>query len=702
MSAKRKSRSIQDEFEALPASSADYMLLAAALAVPLYTTSLTILQPLAGLFYVLLCWGGILFSYLVRTSGLPPALAHGTGYIHLVVAFLVFSNLDWLNGSMPGDGFPWQMAPAAFMCWFLIVAAYFLWTDSSMMFLLVPGIALFGVQSYIETSANFAISMSLFMISVAVLLTRLHMRTMKGMAAWAGFRDFALLHRGPWKAVAGPTLAVVSVLVISLASYLIAPGLGGAMRKLAGEPELRFAPPGANRQTGPSSDVSKRIGQGPLSASDHEVLELTGDLGVTYLRSEIYGTYGGTGFRARRMAQGDVVPLQSTGTSSRIPEGFVYEPEPSESLVQERRLGVTLRSLARRHAASYVPPGAVRRFEYMGGVTAYFDQVVYFGDMFPTGKEYYVETAHSSPTPQQLRSAPPTDRRYQLSRNTGPYADQTPDAVRDLARQAAQRADNDYDAVREIIHEIQQRTRYNLQAEAITGQVDRIETFLFDTNEGYCDLFAGSLTVMCRAVGLRARLVGGFLAPPEEAEDGSIIVRDRHAHLWTEVYFDGYGWIPFDATEGAREVPGGEVGSLLDNGDGDTSAGLAFAATIGGTIFGISFLALLFGTFWPRLKAMWSRKGVERRVAPYYNDYLRALHRVVARPKQLSETTLEYASAYADKNEPHGGEARDVAVMLDRALFSAASLSNEEWANLKERIAALGRDAKRYARQPRV
>jgi hypothetical protein len=177
-----KSPNTYDEAVALPPSAADYMLLAAALAVPLYTTSLTILQPFSGIVYVALCWAGVSVSFLLRSigKGIHPALANGVGYIQVTIALVVIANLDVLNGLMPAGGFPYQMAPAAFMCWFLIGTAFFLWTDNAMVFLLVPGIALFGVQSYIETNTNFAISMSLFMVSVAVLLTRLHMRTMKG------------------------------------------------------------------------------------------------------------------------------------------------------------------------------------------------------------------------------------------------------------------------------------------------------------------------------------------------------------------------------------------------------------------------------------------------------------------------------------------------------------------------------------------
>lgn len=695
-----KSRNAHDEAVALPPSAADYMLLAAALAVPLYTTSLTILQPFSGVIYVALCWLGVSFSYLLRSmgKGIPPALANGVGLIQLTIAFVVIANLDILNGLMPAGGFPWQMAPAAFMCWFLIGTSFFLWTDNAMVFLLVPGIALFGVQSYIETAANFAISMSLFMVSVAVLLTRLHMRNMKGMAIWAGFLDFDMLYKGPWRAVAGPALAIISVILISLASLVIAPGLGGAVRKLAGEPELQFTPPNTSGGALRSAETAKRIGGGPISASNMPVLEVTGDLSATYLRSEVYGTYVQNGFVAKRMRQGDIRQMEASGEKSlAVDGGKVYKFEVEGATVSSGMHEITVKSLARRHTSAYIPPGQIRNFEYDGDITAYGSDVVYLTDLFRPGKIYHVESVPPVVSPAILRGAPQADRRRNLSRNTGPYGDQIPRSVRELAQETAARGSTDYDDVIEIIREIQRRAEYNLQAEAMTGRVDRVETFLFDTQEGYCDLFAASLTVMCRAIGLQARAASGYLAPPEEAKDGTIIVRDRHAHLWTEVFFEGSGWVTFDATARARAVPGGEVGALLDSDIEGDNAGAAFAAIIGGGIFGLSFLGLVIGGFWPRLRAMFAKKGIERKVAPYYQDYLRALHPVLKRPKEMAETTKEFANAYVTLRSA-GIEAVVLASMLDRALYSSASLSSEEWANLKRRIAELAVASKNYAR----
>jgi len=129
----------------------------------------------------------------------------------------------------------------------------------------------------------------------------------------------------------------------------------------------------------------------------------------------------------------------------------------------------------------------------------------------------------------------------------------------------------------------------------------------------------------------------------------------------------------------------------------DDDGGVAFAATIGGAIFGLSFLALLIGAFWTRVKSWFAGRSPTRKIAPYYVDYLKALRRAVKRPKELSETTKEYATAYAAATR-NGDEAISLATELDRVLFSSASLTKSEWANLRKRIADLSREAKQHAR----
>ncbi len=56
------------------------------------------------------------------------------------------------------------------------------------------------------------------------------------------------------------------------------------------------------------------------------------------------------------------------------------------------------------------------------------------------------------------------------------------------------------------------------------------------------------MVVLLRSTGVPARYVTGFL-PGEYNDIGEdFIVRASDAHSWVEVYFPGYGWIPFDPT----------------------------------------------------------------------------------------------------------------------------------------------------------
>jgi len=78
-----------------------------------------------------------------------------------------------------------------------------------------------------------------------------------------------------------------------------------------------------------------------------------------------------------------------------------------------------------------------------------------------------------------------------------------------------------------------------------------------DHRLGYCEQFAGTFAVMARALGLPARVAVGFTQGDEQS-DGSFLVRGRNAHAWPEVWFDGYGWVPFEPTPG-RGMPGAET-----------------------------------------------------------------------------------------------------------------------------------------------
>lgn len=107
-------------------------------------------------------------------------------------------------------------------------------------------------------------------------------------------------------------------------------------------------------------------------------------------------------------------------------------------------------------------------------------------------------------------------------------------------------AQTPYEKTMAILHELHRGYRYNLEVAPQQGNMDFVSTFLMQTREGYCTHFASAMTVLCRMVGLPARYVEGYVAVPDG--NGNALVTGKQGHAWTEVYFEGFGWLTFDPT----------------------------------------------------------------------------------------------------------------------------------------------------------
>jgi len=73
---------------------------------------------------------------------------------------------------------------------------------------------------------------------------------------------------------------------------------------------------------------------------------------------------------------------------------------------------------------------------------------------------------------------------------------------------------------------------------------------------GYCEQFAAAMAVMARSLGIPSRVVWGFTPGTQETQgDGTekVVVRDRNAHAWVELWVEPYGWVQFDPTPRAEQ-----------------------------------------------------------------------------------------------------------------------------------------------------
>lgn len=123
-----------------------------------------------------------------------------------------------------------------------------------------------------------------------------------------------------------------------------------------------------------------------------------------------------------------------------------------------------------------------------------------------------------------------------------------PDRVRGLARQIAAGAGTDYDKAKAIEQFLIENESYTLTPPRRPAGQDFVDYFLFDSNKGYCTSYATAMVVLARCLGLPARYCVGYVMPDSAEIDGSYSVTNRQAHAWPEIYFEGFGWVPFEPT----------------------------------------------------------------------------------------------------------------------------------------------------------
>jgi transglutaminase-like putative cysteine protease len=80
--------------------------------------------------------------------------------------------------------------------------------------------------------------------------------------------------------------------------------------------------------------------------------------------------------------------------------------------------------------------------------------------------------------------------------------------------------------------------------------------FVMRTKRGYCQHYAGAMALMLRYLGIPARVAAGFANGRYDSKRGVWTVTDHEAHTWVEVWFERYGWLPFDPTPGRGLLSG--------------------------------------------------------------------------------------------------------------------------------------------------
>ena len=87
---------------------------------------------------------------------------------------------------------------------------------------------------------------------------------------------------------------------------------------------------------------------------------------------------------------------------------------------------------------------------------------------------------------------------------------------------------------------------YTLEPKLLYG--DKVDNLLFNTREGFCEHYASAFVTMMRIAGIPARVVAGYQGGEINPIGDYLMVKQYHAHAWSEVWLDGRGWTRIDPT----------------------------------------------------------------------------------------------------------------------------------------------------------
>ncbi|MCG8415272.1 MAG: DUF3488 and transglutaminase-like domain-containing protein [Pseudomonadales bacterium] len=118
---------------------------------------------------------------------------------------------------------------------------------------------------------------------------------------------------------------------------------------------------------------------------------------------------------------------------------------------------------------------------------------------------------------------------------------------REFAQQLRSSVNSDRDYVNAVLSHFQQNPFYYTLNPELLGD-NRIDDFLFNTRQGFCEHYASTFGFLMRAAGVPTRVVVGYQGAEYNRFEDYMMVYQYNAHAWNEVWLEGEGWVRFDPT----------------------------------------------------------------------------------------------------------------------------------------------------------
>jgi len=208
---------------------------------------------------------------------------------------------------------------------------------------------------------------------------------------------------------------------------------------------------------------------------------------------------------------------------------------------------------------------AISLGDRLRGFSAYFNKRsdVFARAYIPSRAEYTMRTriwnTHLSDFDElftQLEEqASDQDRYAEVSERYTQLPEDLPGEVRAVAALITSGIESPYMKASAVSRWLAENNEYTLNPEIPPEGVDFTAYFL-ESREGYCVYYATAMTVLARCCGLPARYVQG-LALVKTPWDSNYRYQATGltAHAWSEVYFEGIGWLHFDPLSWDTEAP---------------------------------------------------------------------------------------------------------------------------------------------------
>ncbi|HTJ36063.1 MAG TPA: DUF3488 and transglutaminase-like domain-containing protein [Dactylosporangium sp.] len=172
-------------------------------------------------------------------------------------------------------------------------------------------------------------------------------------------------------------------------------------------------------------------------------------------------------------------------------------------------------------------------------------QAVYSGQHTTAGRRYTVDYLRAEPTPDDLRRAAAVDPSDPGLRDV--LAAPPNLVVRDTVRGLVEGRTTEYDKVMAVLGFFSPANHFTYDTSTGPDTGGAAITDFLHNRRGFCAQYAAAFAWLLREAGIPSRVAIGFSRGT--AHQGRTTTLTNHdLHAWTEVYFPGFGWLPFDAT----------------------------------------------------------------------------------------------------------------------------------------------------------